>query len=67
MERAATVEEALAILRETPRTCEYYYVVSDKSGNLRALHCTAKEILVLKPGQQHERLREQRSSGTCAY
>ena len=58
MERAASVEQALEILRTTPRTCEYYYVVSDKSGTIRALHCTPAEMLVLKPGQQHERLPE---------
>jgi len=56
MERAASVEEALEILRTTPRTCEYYYVLSDKSRTIRALHCTPGEMLVLTPGQQHERL-----------
>ena len=36
MERAATVDEALEILRRTPRTCEYYYVFSDKRRGWRA-------------------------------
>jgi len=58
MERAASVQQALEILRTTPRTCEYYYVLSDKSGAIRALHCTPDEMLVLTPGQQHERLPE---------
>jgi isopenicillin-N N-acyltransferase like protein len=56
MERASNVEEALKILRETPRTCQYYYVVSDKSGAMRALQCTPKEMVVLEPGQQHPQL-----------
>jgi isopenicillin-N N-acyltransferase like protein len=56
MERAANVDEALAILRAAPRTCEYYYVLSDRSGTLRAVHCTPAEIAVLEPGQQHPRL-----------
>ncbi len=56
MERAATVDEAIKIIKETPRTCEYYYVVSDKCGDMRGLHCTAKEIEVLMPGQQDPRL-----------
>jgi isopenicillin-N N-acyltransferase like protein len=56
VERAATVEEALKILRETPRTCEYYYVLSDRAGTLRAVHCTPEEMTVLEPGQQHPRL-----------
>lgn len=56
MERASTVEEGLKILKETPRTCEYYYVLSDKSKNLAAVHATAKEITILAPGQQHPQL-----------
>jgi hypothetical protein len=56
MERAGSVEEALAILRAAPRTCEYYYVLSDRSGAIRALHCTPQEMLVLGPGQQHPQL-----------
>jgi isopenicillin-N N-acyltransferase like protein len=53
MERAATVDEAVEILRAAPRTCEYYYVLSDRSGTLRALHCTPQQIVVLRPGEQH--------------
>ncbi len=53
MERAATVEEAVDIFRKTPRTCEYYYCLSDRSGGLRGLRCTPKEVLVLEPGQQN--------------
>jgi len=56
MERAGTVDEALAILKDAKRTCEYYYVLSDKSRNLAAVRCTAREMEVLKPGQQHELL-----------
>ncbi len=56
MERADTVDEALAILRAAPRTCEYYYVLSDRSGELRSVRCTPQEMLVLKPGQQHPQL-----------
>jgi len=56
MERASTVEEAVEIIRETPRTCEYYYVFSDRSGNMAGLYCTPDEILVLAPGEQNERL-----------
>ncbi len=56
MERAATVEEGLEILRNTPRTCEYYYVLSDKSRNIAGVHATAREMVVLEAGAQHERL-----------
>jgi hypothetical protein len=56
MENAGTVEEGLEILRRQPRTCEYYYVLSDKSRAMAAVHCDAKQITVLRPGQQHPRL-----------
>ena len=56
MERARNVKDALAMLRATPRTCEYYYVLSDRSGTLRAVECRPQEIKVLEPGQQDPRL-----------
>ncbi len=56
MERASTVEEGLEILRRSPRTCEYYYVLSDKSRAMAAVHCDARQITVLRPGEQHPRL-----------
>ncbi len=58
MERASTVEEALAILRETPRTCEYYYVFSDRSRNMAGVYCTPEEMMVLDPGEQSDLLPE---------
>jgi len=56
MERAGTVEEALDILKQTPRTCEYYYVFSDKQRHLAGVQATAKELVILKPGEQNPRL-----------
>jgi isopenicillin-N N-acyltransferase like protein len=56
MERASTVEEALAILENSPRTCEYYYVLSDRAGTIRAVECTHDKMTVLKPGDQDARL-----------
>jgi len=56
MERASTVEEALEILRKTPRTCEYYYVFSDKTRNMAGVHCDPRQMTVLRPGEQHPRL-----------
>ncbi len=53
MERASTVDEALEILRTSPRTCEYYYVLSDKSRNIAAVRADARQVTVLRPGQQH--------------
>jgi len=56
MERAGTVEEGLEILRTARRTCEYYYVLSDKSRNMAAVHADARQITVLRPGQQDPQL-----------
>jgi hypothetical protein len=40
-------------LRRAPRTCEYYYVLSDKSRAMAAVRATPDELLVLQPGEQH--------------
>ena len=56
MERASTVEEGLGILRNSPRTCEYYYVLSDKSRAIAGVHADARQLTVLQPGQQHPEL-----------
>ncbi len=56
MERTSNVEEALDILRKGPRTCEYYYVLSDKSRNMAAVASDAKQMTVLRPGEQNELL-----------
>ncbi len=54
LEEARTLEEALRIFRETPRTCEYYYVVSDgKIPGARGLYCTPRKFQVLRPGAAH--------------
>jgi dienelactone hydrolase len=56
MEQASTVDEALDIFRKTPRTCEYYYVVSDRSGVIRGLECTPEKMNIMMPGEQDPRL-----------
>ncbi len=55
-ERAATVDEALTIMRATPRTCEYYYVLSDASRAMAGVYATPQVFQVLAPGQQDDRL-----------
>ena len=56
MERAATVDEAVKIVQETPRTCEYYYVFSDRNRAMVGLACVPEKVEVLHPGTQNERL-----------
>lgn len=57
MEQADTLEKAIAILQRGPRTCEYYYVVSD--GNTRqavGVAATPSTFELVWPGTAHERL-----------
>jgi len=56
MERAATVDEAIDIIRTSQRTCEYYYVISDRHRAMAALECRPDCCNVLRPGQGDPRL-----------
>src|SRR4051812_25487876 len=57
MEKASTLDEAVEIMRKGPRTCEYYYVISDaKTKKAVGIAATAKTFDVVLPGQEHERL-----------
>jgi hypothetical protein len=56
MERTASVDEALDLMKKTPRTCKYHYVLSDKSGNLAAVVATPEKVECLKAGEQHPML-----------
>ena len=59
MERASTLSEAVNIFRDTPRTCEYYYVISDgKIPDGRGLATTPDKFEVIKPGEYHKLLPE---------
>lgn len=57
MEKASTLEEAVDIMRQSPRTCEYYYVISDgKSRRAVGIAATPEKFETVWPGQAHERL-----------
>ena len=54
LERASTLTEALSIFNDTPRTCEYYYVISDaKIPDARGVYATPKQIHFVKPGENY--------------
>ena len=57
MEKAATLDEAIEIMRQGPRTCEYYYVIAD-GRNKRAVGIAATPALfeVVQAGETHPRL-----------
>lgn len=51
MEKANTLDEAIEIMREGPRTCHYYYVVSDgKSKQAVGIDATHDQFRVLPAG-----------------
>ncbi len=57
MEECRTVEEALGLMEKLPLTCEYYYVLSDREGNLAAVAAKAGEKpVILRPGETHPML-----------
>jgi hypothetical protein len=57
MEKADTLDEAVAIMRRGPRTCEYYYVISDaKTRTAVGIAATPTTFEVVKPGEIHPRL-----------
>lgn len=57
MEKAATIDEAVEILRTSRRTCEYYYVISD--GNTRravGIAATPDKFETVWAGEAHPKL-----------
>jgi isopenicillin-N N-acyltransferase-like protein len=57
MEKANTLEEAVAIMRKGPRTCEYYYVISDaKSNRAVGIAATPETFETIWPGDSHKLL-----------
>lgn len=57
MEKANTLEEAVAIMRKGPRTCEYYYVISDaKTKRAVGIAATPDKFETIWPGESHKLL-----------
>jgi len=61
MEECATVREAVTLMRSVPLTCDYYYVISDKGGDIvgvAALSGSKEPVALLEAGQRVEQLPE---------
>lgn len=57
MEKANTLDEAVEIMRKSPRTCEYYYVISDaKSQRAVGIAATPTSFQTVTPGQNFPQL-----------
>jgi hypothetical protein len=59
LEEAHSLDEAVAVFRDSPRTCEYYYVVADGEEN-RAVGLAAhwNKFEIVEPGEAHPQLPE---------
>ncbi len=57
-ERTKSVDAAVALMKREPRTCEYYYVISDAGRKMVGIRARPEEVMVLQPGQQHALLPE---------
>jgi hypothetical protein len=54
MEKASTLDEAVGIMKHSPRTCEYYYVISDgKHQSAVGIAATPDSFQVIHPGESH--------------
>ncbi len=54
MEKASTLDEAIDIMRRGPRTCEYYYVISDGNNHTAVgIAATPDKFEVVLPGKAH--------------
>ncbi len=57
MERASTLDEAIAVMRDSKRTCEYYYVIADgKTKQAVGIKATPEIFEVIRPGEAHPQL-----------
>jgi len=57
MEHAATLDEAVAIMKDRPRTCQYYYVVSDgNSKTAVGIAASSDSFQTIKLGEYDARL-----------
>lgn len=54
LQQGETLQEVLAIFRETQRTCEYFYVVADgKTNEAVGMEASHDEMDVIRPGEAH--------------
>lgn len=59
LEECHTLDDVMTLWRDSPRTCEYYYVFADGKTN-RAVGVAAvpESVEFIQPGQSHDRLGE---------
>ena len=54
LETGSDLEKAIAVFRENPRTCEYFYVIADaKTNEAVGMEASWDEFSLVKPGGKH--------------
>lgn len=54
LQTAADLDAAIAVFRDAPRTCEYYYVIADGTTNRAVgMEATWNKLNVIQPGESH--------------
>ncbi len=54
LEQARTLDEAIAVFEKNPRTCEYYYVISDaRANNAVGMKAVPEKVELIRPGALH--------------
>ena len=54
LERAKNLEQAISIFRDSPRTCQYFYVISDgKTSEAVGMEASWNQFAVIRPGEEH--------------
>ncbi len=57
LQDAKTLDDAVAIFRDNPRTCEYYYVIADgKTGKAVGMEAGAEKFSTISMGESHQLL-----------
>jgi isopenicillin-N N-acyltransferase like protein len=54
LERAGDLDEAIAIFRDSPRTCQYFYVVADgKTNRAVGMEASWDKFMLVQPGESN--------------
>ncbi len=54
LEKANNLDEAIAVFRDNPRTCQYYYVLADgKTNRAVGMEASWNAFQVIEPGKSH--------------
>ena len=57
LERAETLDDAIRIFRDSPRTCQYFYVIADaKTNRAVGMEASWNAFFTIEPGQHHPML-----------